>query len=260
MRSQPRHSRSLIAGLVLFLGLALVSGCASPGPQKSERAKGPLHHYQMARMFYEQGQVQRAFEEIHASKKLDDTLPQVHFYEGYMYWNMAKWEEAEQHFRKALSLNAIYLDARMYLAGTLEQQGRVEEALAELDAALRMQNVPNIEQARVNKAMILKRLGRLDEALTELRQAVATRPRYYRAHFEMAGILEESGEAEEALDALEAARAGYEKSAEFHYRHGAALFRLGRAREAVVSLEKAMELAPGTETASRARELLKVIG
>ena len=59
---------------------------------------------------------------------------------------------------------------------------------------------------------------------------------------------------------LEAARAGYEKSAEFHYRHGAALFRLGRTREAVVSLEKAMELAPGTETASQARELLKVIG
>lgn len=260
MRALLSHSRSLIAGLVLLAALALLAGCASSGPAKSSRAKGPLHHYQMARMFYEQGQVQRAFEEIRISKDLDDTLPQVHFYEGYMYWNMAKWAEAEKHFRKALSLNAIYLDARMYLAATLEQQGRVEEALAALDAAKRMQNVPNIEQALVNKAMILKRLGRFEEALSELRQAVATRPRYYRAHFEMAGILEQSGEAEEALDALEAARPGYEKSAEFHYRYGAALFRLGRTREAVASLEKAMELAPGTETASRARELLKVIG
>jgi tetratricopeptide (TPR) repeat protein len=256
------HRRwSQLAPLALALvALSAVSvGCATGGRSSAEE-KGPLHHYQLARMFFERGKAARALEQIDRALEMDDQLPQVHFYQGYIHWSLGNWPEAEAAFRSAIALNPMYVDARMYLASCLEERGDPEAALGALDAALALRNIPKREQVLFNKALVLRRQGRLGGALRLLRQAVEARPRYYRAHFEMAGVLEEAGRLEEALEALEAAAPGYERNAEFHYRRGATLFRLRRAEAAARDLRRAIELAPGSETARRARDLLEVIG
>ncbi|UCF67506.1 MAG: tetratricopeptide repeat protein [Acidobacteriota bacterium] len=244
----------------LALAAALFALACASGPASSQRKDGPLQHYQLARMYFEQGKVPEALAEVDRSLRLDDTLPQTHFYQGYIFWSLQRWSAAEAAFREALQLHPYYTDARMYLATCLDQQNRIDEALSELSRALDDQTYPFPEKIRVNRAVLLRRQGRLSDALTELRRAVEIKPRYYRAHYEMARLLVDMGQGEEALDAFVAAQPGYEADAEFHYRYGAALFRQNRRLEAGRELRRAMDLAPGSETAAKARDLLGVMG
>ncbi|MDH3283609.1 MAG: tetratricopeptide repeat protein [Acidobacteriota bacterium] len=260
MRDPVAQILSLVSTCGLLLAaLTVLPGCASPGPQS--RAKdGPLHHYQLARMHFEQGRVPKALEELERSIELDDSLPQTHHYKGYIFWNLAEWDIAAVAFEKAISLQPYYTDSRMFLATCLENKGDIDGALAQLNEASRDRTYGAREKVYLNRAMILGRQGRLGDALSDLRSAVELKPRYYRAHFEMARVLDRLERLEEALTAFEAAEPGYEEDAQFHYERGKVLFRGGLLSEAERMLRKAMELAPGSESAAKARELLGVIG
>lgn len=253
-------SRRVLVATVLIAVLCAACASGSSARDAVERREGPMQHYRLAVMYFDQGQVSRAIEEVDRAIKLDSDLPAATYYRGYIYWSLGNFAEAEKSFRDTVRINPLHLDARMYLASCLDQTGRSAEAIEQLDAALAIPGAANLEQVRVNKALILERQGRLGDALQELREAVTTRPRYHRAHYEMAEILRELGRFDEALSSLRAAEPGYEKNAEFHYRLGALLLRLERAQEASRSLQRAVDLGPGTDAAERARELLKVIG
>ncbi len=260
MRDPLGRNLSLVTTCGLWLALgALLAGCASPGP-RSRQKDGPLQHYQLARMHFEQGRVPEALEEIERSISLDDSLPQTHHYKGYIFWNLEQWEDAAEAFEDAIALQPYYTDARMFLATCLENLGRIDEALTQLSEAIRDRTYGAREKVFLNRAMILMRQGRLGEALDDLRRAVELKTRYYRAHFEMARVLDQLDRLEEAFTAFEAAEPGYEKDAVFHYERGKALFRGGLLTEAERMLRRAMELAPGSESAAKARELLGVIG
>lgn len=246
----------------LALGvLWLAGGCA--GTQRSNdgrQVEGPLRHFQLARMFYEQGKVQEALTEIDRSLDLDDSLPQVHAYLGFIHLEQERWEQAATAYRRAIELNPYYTDARQHLALCLEHLGDVPGALEQLEQAGRDRTYPFPEQVHFNRAMVLKHVGRTEEALTELRRAVGLKPRYYRAHFEMAGTLTELQRHEQAVAAYQAAESGYAKDPEFQFRYGAALIRIGRKDDAARALRKAMELAPGSEIAAQAGDLLGALG
>lgn len=245
-------------GLALGIALALAVGCASSTPPPAET--GPLKHYQMARMYFDQGRTDDALREIDLSLRQDRSLPQVHFYQGFIYYSVGDLAKAEPCFQSAIGLDPYYTDARMYLAATLDGLGRPNEALAELERALANRTYPTPEKILVNKALILDRQGESDAALAALRQAVEVRPRYYRAHLEMGRLLEKAGRSGEALAAYQAAAPGYEQEAAFHYEYGRTLFRNRREAEAKRELRRAIDLAPGSPTAAKAQELLAVIG
>jgi Tfp pilus assembly protein PilF len=213
----------------------------------------------MGRVYFEQGRVKEAFDEINRALRGDSSLPQIWFFRGYMYWSLEDWTHAEQDFRAALERNPFYTDARMYLATSLDRRGLPDQALAELDRAAQDRNFATPEQIFLNKAVILRRQARVEEALAQLRTAVTLRPRFYRGHYEMAQVLVQLGRFEESEMAFEAAAPGYGKDAEFHYDWGEALFRMRRQDDAARELRRALSLGPGSEAAEKASRLLKQI-
>lgn len=260
MTTSTRIAPPLVRRLPWLVLLVLVAaGCAAPRGGRSAKSDGPLHHYQLARMHFEQGRVPESLEEIETSLRLDGSLPQVHHYRGYIYWNLEQWHDAAASFERALELQPYYTDARMFLATCLENLGRVDDALAQLDRAERDRTFGAREKVYVTRAMIYKRQGRLGDALADLRQAVELRPRYYRAHYEMALVLDGMDRLDEAIAAFDAAEPGYAENARFHLDKGRALFRHGLLPAAALQLRRAMEIAPGSESAAQARELLEVI-
>ena len=248
-------------GLAVLCLLAVVLGVAcSSRPKPGPSEDGPLHAYQLARVMFEQGRVDQALEKIEVSLERDDTIPQTHFFKGYIYWSMERWEEAAASFRDALEIHAHYTNARSFLADCLSRMGRHQEALDELAVALKDQSFPNKEKIYFNRSMVYRELGRFEDALGELRAAVAEKPRYYPAHYEMARLLEEMRRPERALTAYEAAEPGFREDPEFLLDYGSALLRAGDSDQAKVRLRRVLDLAPGSEAAERARDLLEVIG
>ena len=107
--------RHHLAALLALLGLA--AGCASSNSPSPAEA-GPLQHYQMARMYFEQGRTDEALKEIDLSLRRDDSLPQVHFYKGFIYYSLGDMAKAVPCFEAAIQRDPYYTDARMYLAAT----------------------------------------------------------------------------------------------------------------------------------------------
>ena len=248
-----------VAGLcvaALVWGVSCGGGSPKPGP----REDGPLHAYQLSRVFFEQGRIDQALEQIEISLRRDDSIPQTHFFKGYIYWSMDRWEQAEAAFRSALEIHGHYTNARNFLADCLAKMGRHQEALEQLEVALRDQAFPNREKLHLNRSMVYQELGRLEDALDALRAAVAEEPRYYPAHYEMARLLEELRRPDQALQAYESAAPGFREDPEFQLDYGSALFRAGDTDQARVRLRRVLDLAPGSHAAERARELLEVIG
>jgi Flp pilus assembly protein TadD len=83
------------------------------------------------------------------------------------------------------------------LGVVLTKQGRVEEAMAQYDQALRLK--PDQADAHTNRGTIFFKQGRLEEALTELVEAVRLDPRNSEAHNNLGALLARQGRVEEAM-------------------------------------------------------------
>ncbi len=55
---------------------------------------------------------------------------------GYVYFSQGNYERAQEEYRKALELDPQYVEARYWLGKTLEQMGRIREALQEWQMVL----------------------------------------------------------------------------------------------------------------------------
>lgn len=85
----------------------------------------------------------------------------------------------------------------------LRNEGRLEEALQQCDAVLRLD--PSWESAHLTKGTLLARMGRTQEALASLSVAIALRPNKAAGYYERGSVRLATGDAAGALDDLEKA-------------------------------------------------------
>ncbi|HUI06419.1 MAG TPA: tetratricopeptide repeat protein [Verrucomicrobiae bacterium] len=142
--------------------------------------------------------------------------------------------------------NQIYQRNPHYSLGVaLERAGRTQEAIGELEQALR--TTPNDPWAHYILGVALREANRIPEAISHWEQAVRIDPDFAEAHYNLGLALVVSGGLENVPAAIEqweqAVRinSGY---AQAHYNLGVALARLGRGPEAVAHFEEALRIDP----------------
>jgi len=86
------------------------------------------------------------------------------------------WPGAEDEYRKAIGLNPNDATSHHWYSLLLENLGRFNEALAEIEKALALD--PASPQANVNHAGILSDMHRYDDALAELNRLIAANPEF----------------------------------------------------------------------------------
>jgi tetratricopeptide (TPR) repeat protein len=107
--------------------------------------------------------------------QLDPLLDEAHAAMGLVYVREFDWARAEKAFRRAIEVNPNLTRAHIPLAvWILAPAGRVEEALEEVDKAIRAD--PLSAYASESRAFILLNVGRPDEALESCRRALALDP------------------------------------------------------------------------------------
>jgi len=171
--------------------------------------------------------------------------------------------EAEAHFRRALELDPSCTEARVNLGILLLERGEVEglDLLREAVA-----KAPRSTPARLNLASALWRLGRLDEAEAQLRAAVAQDPESAEALRRLGALLLDPGRRggprpAEALSFLErAARISGRREPRILVQLAEALMAGGKGEEARRTAAEAAEAARrrgDPEAAERAARLLR---
>ncbi len=132
--------------------------------------------------------------------------------------------------------------ARAMLAEALFSSGRLGPALAEYEAAVKLDPTFFVAQERLGE--LLLRLGRPAEAAEHFSAALRLRPDFADAHNNLGILLAENGRAAEALRYVERAIELKPEYPEAHLARANVLADLGRNPEAIHSYEVALRLKP----------------
>lgn len=168
----------------------------------------------------------------------------LHLARGKTAFQAGRYEEAAEHFRRALAARPESAEARINLAAALVQQGDRAGAEASLREALA--HAPDNATAHFNLGVLLAGKGPSEEARAELAAAVAGMPGDAEAARTLARMLRDLGRLDEAL--AEYGRAVALDPADETARLGEAetLVRLARWREARARLEDGLAQLPGS--------------
>ena len=152
-------------------------------------------------------------------------------------------DAAADYYRKAIALRqGAYPEAQLNLAASLRAAGKLEEALATLDALLVAE--PTMSAAELNRGLVLARMKRPDEARAALQKAIAMKADYASAWYNLGKLESDLGRHEESI-------AGYRKALEIDPKMDKAAVNLGveladleRWDEAIAAYRQAIALAP----------------
>ncbi len=107
-------------------------------------------------------------------------------------------QEALAQFDAAITNNPDYVDAHSNRGVTLQELGRLEEAVASFDKAIELK--PDYAEANSNRGLVMQELGRLDEAIASHRRALAINLDYAAAHSNLGNALLLKGQTGEAFE------------------------------------------------------------
>lgn len=116
-----------------------------------------------------------------------------------------RWDEAEEHLRKALELDPRCANASGWYSSQLAAHGRVAEALEQARALV--SNDPLAIFLNVHIAKLLCFVRQYDEALSMLTELVSTAPGFYLIHHQLGTAYTALGQHGRAIQSLETAAA-----------------------------------------------------
>jgi predicted O-linked N-acetylglucosamine transferase (SPINDLY family) len=124
----------------------------------------------------------------------------------------------------------------------LYSQGQLQQALQQAETLV--QQYPNSSVLLNIQGAVLKGLGQLDLSVDAFDKALAIKPDYADAHYNMGLVLQEQGKLEEAIEAYNKALAIKPDYAELYNNMGNALKEQGKLEEAIEAFNKALAIKP----------------
>ncbi len=149
---------------------------------------------------------------------------------------------AIDYFRRALSLQPRFLDARSNLATALIAIGSRDEAAEQL--AIAEQINPYYPVSYYNLGTLYLQDGHIPEAVEQLQKAAELRPHYIDAEDNLGYALDKAGRPQEALPYLRSSLEDDPHDVRAHFNLGMALMDLKQYPDAVSELSIATKLAP----------------
>jgi len=245
--------------LVVAASVAVFSGCAAPKAKPKDPASETATNIRLAESYFGAGRVNEALGILEKAAASQPNNAPLRNYYGQLCFLSGRNAEAEASFSKALELDPHLTDARNNLGAVYDVTGRKDLAEQEFLKVLGDQAYSAPEKAHLNLGLLYGSQGRQDEALNHLRKAVELNPKFYRGHFELASLLDKMGKLEEAAREYEVAAPEYKANGEYHYRIGLAYMKLNEPAKATEHFTRCQELSPGSESASKAYDLMKML-
>lgn len=119
---------------------------------------------------------------------------------GHVFASQQKWEAAADHFAAAIDLDKDDYDSYLFLAAAKRQMGQADEALADLESALKLG--PYMAQPWHMYGTLLIEANRPADAVPALQRAIALEPTLADAHLRLGIAQMRSGHGRQAIEPL----------------------------------------------------------
>lgn len=245
----------LIYALIFTLSL---SGCASWLSEDKETAE---LHLRIGTAHLDNGNYPQALGELMQAEKLDPSSPQIQNNLGLAYFAREKLDLAEEHLRKAISLNGNYSDAKNNLGRVLIERRKYNDAISVLTPVINDLTYNQPEKPLLNVGTAYFKMNDFRTArsfflksLEYQRDSCIANSYYGRSLFE----LKDFKNAAEALDR----GIGYCQKLQYdepHYYSALAYYQIGDPARAQVRLEELIKLYPNGKYRDRAKTMLETM-
>lgn len=255
-----RVERGFRHGVILIAVLVTAAGCGGgKTPQQAPIEHDKLYHVRMAESQFNGGRVSEALATLSEAIERFPDDPSLHHRYGLFCLRAARYEEAIPPLERALELDPYLTDAHNNLGIIYVELGEYGKAEQEFNEVLEDPAYPTPHLTELNLGLLYSEQGRNEEALRHLRRSVGIDPKFFKAHFHLASILDQFGQLMEAAREYEVAEPAFRNDGEYWYRRGFTYYRLGETDKARESLLRVRSIAPGSESAARADQLLAVL-
>lgn len=218
---------------------------------------------QLAIRFIASNQTHNALGALRKSLTIYPDNAETHMWLGVVYTQLNENVAAEGEFLTAIELNPQLTEVRNWFGVYWVRLGNLDAAIAQYRMALTDPAYPRISRARVqvNLGNVLMQTGEYDEAVVVLGQAggyalASSDPLYPLLYLSLAEALVKTGRSQEALGALQRLEA-LPSSPRAEYLSGLAYRDLGEINDARDHLSRVLRLAPGSELAREALQVLE---
>jgi tetratricopeptide (TPR) repeat protein len=238
----------------------------------------PPAHANLASAVYSKGRLDEAIDEAREAIRLKEDYAYAYNILGTALLNRGRPKEAAAAFRQAIChMEMDFPEVHINLGITLTRLERLDEAITELHAGIRLQKNSSMAHAHLGVALLCKRRlddavaafreairldennfaahnklgealqhkGQLDEAMAEYRAAIRIDKDYALAHFNLGLALTDKGHVDDAIAAYREGIRLKEDYAPAHANLGALLYRKGRPDEAIAACREAIRLDKG---------------
>ncbi len=173
---------------------------------------------------------------------LKKDLDKIWYEKGISLFNLKRYDEVIECFKKALKLNPENHKLWLKLGNVFAKNGRFSDEIQSYDKALEYN--PNYAEAFYNKGIALLTLGRLKESLICFDKAIEIKPNFANAWNNRGSILLIYGKFKEALECFEKAINIDQQSKYGINNRGSSLLALERYDEAIQTFEEYIKLYP----------------
>jgi tetratricopeptide (TPR) repeat protein len=184
-------------------------------------------------------------------------LPELYNSAGITMINQGRSKDAEESYKKAISLNPNYSEAYYNLGVLYFQSGENELAVQNYEKAL--QYDPNDYKSHYNLGVISYGMGNYEFAKNQLMEALRIKSDYLPAHKALVMDFIRRDEIDNAIEELKQILKIEPNDANAHFQLGMLQIQKENFDSAIEELEKALELNPENKDARHALDTLKKI-
>ncbi len=242
-------------GFVALQQNALPQAQADLQASLSINPKQPFAHKMLGIVLGAMGEFDGAMQAFAAALSLDAKDPEVYFNRANFRFQSAQVQEALADLDMAIKLKGSYLEARSNRANLLIQLG--EFARAEKDLDYLVAKVSNNPDLWVALGLARYKVGKYQGAMQCNERALRLVPNHPDALLNSSSAMHDQSEYPAALAWADKAIAATPQRAEAHYARAQALMGMHRFEEAVAAYTRAIELNPSYAEAWMGRGLTK---
>ncbi len=226
-------------------------------------SEDPTELQQLAVQFIANNQPRQALAALRKSVGIYSENAESHMWLGVVYTQLDEFDAAEAEYRAALQINPLLTETHNWFGVHWARRGDLAHAIEQYRAALDDPAFPRISRARVlvNLGNVYLQQGDVEAAIPAFSEATrasvpSSDPLFALMHMSLADALIKNGRPREALGAL--GNLGVlPSSPRGELLRGLAFRDLGTNAEAVDHLQEVLRMAPGSELAEQALEILR---
>jgi len=241
-----------------FIASLLTVGCASNQPSKDE-SRGSVHLQSGVEALHRKD-YSAALRSLYESARYTPKVPEVWSNIGVAYAGKGDVVKAEESWKKALTLDPKYHDARLNLGILYTRQKRYPEAERMLIEASKDLAYDKLSQVAYRRSIIYLRLNRPLLAEQQLKKSVEENRTFCPAWFRLGLIQKERGDYVEAAESFKGSVAGTcFKNPEAHYEIAQLYLKANEVKQARSKFLEVIQLFPSSEWAQKSEATLNAL-